>query len=187
MMVSSSGKCLRVEALDEVAVRAELIIAGKPDARHDGHVEDDVDGVGHLDADLGEGGADDAHRIGDDVHRPALHLAAGDVGAHLVCVGGRHPVVGGACVLLVAAADERAVLDAGDVVLRGAVIVAAGEFLLVELDHLARLASLLAERFQLRLAPVDPHDLVGLREGGALLDEGDDLLVLRRISHIFSS
>ena len=151
----------------------------------DRHVEHDVDGIGHFDADLGEGRSDQAHRIGNDVHRPALHLSAGDVRAHLIGFLGIHPVVGGAGVFLLAAADERTVLNAGNVVLRGAVVVAAGKFFLIELEHLARFARFLAQRCKLLFASVDPDDVVRAGELGALFDERNDFLVLGGVCHIF--
>ena len=168
---------LCVEALHKVAVLAECFKAVEPDARHDAHIEDDVDGVGDLDADAGEGGADDAHRIGDDVHRSALHLAARDLAEHGISFLGVHPIVGGACVLFVAAADERARFDAGDVIFRRAVVVAAGEFLLVEAEHFARAASFFAKGVDLSLAAVDPDDLIGLSELGAVLHKVKYLLI----------
>ena len=134
-------------------------------------------GVGDLDADAGEGGADDAHRIGDDVHRSALHLAAGDLAEHGISLRGVHPIVGGAGVLCVAAADERARFDAGNVVFCRAVIVAPGKLLLIETEHLARAARFFAKGVDLSLAAVDPNDLVGPGELGAVLHKVKYLLI----------
>ena len=168
---------LCVEALDKVAVLAQCFEAVEPDARHDAHIEDDVDGVGDFDADAGEGGTDATHRIRDDVHRSALHLAAGDLAEHGISLRGVHPIVGGAGVLCVAAADERARFDAGNVVFCRAVIVASGELLLIEAEHLARAARFFAKGVDLSFTAVDPNDLVGLGELGAVLHKVKYLLI----------
>ena len=176
---------LAVESLDEVAVLAERVVAVQPHPRHDRHIQNDVDGVGYFDADFRERGTDHAHGIGNDVHLSALHLSARNLAAKGVRLGGIHPVVDGTRVLLILAADERARLYAGDVVLRRAVIVATGQFFLVELDHLARFARFLPERFELRFAPVDPYDFVGLRELRAFLYEIEYFPILGKSLHLY--
>ena len=79
------------------------------------HRDDDVGGVGDLDAEHRLLGLEVAHHEGDDVHRAAPHAPPVEVGhdrLHLLRV---HPVVGGPRVLLVDRADVGAVLDARDV------------------------------------------------------------------------
>ena len=73
--------------------------------------------------------------------------------------------------------------DARDVVFRGAVIVAVGKLFLIELNHLARLASLFPERVDLRLTSVNPNDFVGASELRALFDEIKNLLVVGQCFH----
>ena len=167
---------LGVEALDEVV--AHLLGNGGAHAGHDAHVEHHVDGVGQLNAVLGKGGTHDAHGVGDDVHGAALHCAGVQLvklGVHLL---GVHPVVGGAGVLLLAAADEGAVLHTGHVVDGGAVQIAAGQLLLVELLDLAGRAGLGPQGVDLLLGAVNPDDLVGLGHFGHLVDPGQDGLVV---------
>ena len=75
----------------------------------------DVRGVGELDADVRDRRTERTHRERHDVERAAAHRAgveAQHLGAHLGRVA---PVVGRAGVVLALAADEGAVLDAGDV------------------------------------------------------------------------
>ena len=177
---------LAVEALDEIAVLAQLVQAHLAHAGHDLHVQDDVDGVGHFDADAGEGGADHAHRIGNDVHRSALHFAAGDIRRHLICLFGIHPLDDGMRhrVLFPAAADKGPVLHAGDVVLRRPVQIAVGKQLFVELDHLARRHGFRPQGVPLRFAAVDPDDLVRAGERRAVLDELQHFLVVGHVGHI---
>ena len=167
---------LGVEALDKVV--ADHVGHGLAHPRHDGHVEHHVDGIGQLNAVLGEGGAHHAHGVGDDVHGAALHGAGVQLfqlGVHLL---GIHPVVGGAGVLLLSAADEGAVFHPGHVVLRRAVEVAAGQLLLVELLHLPGGAGLRPQLLQLCLGAVNPNDLVGLGHGRHMVDPLQHGLVL---------
>ena len=146
-------------------------------AGHDRHVQHDVDGVGQLNAVFGKGRADRTHGIGDDVHRAALVAAAGDVVQHLVRFRRGLPVVGGTGVLFLFGADEGAALHTGNVVDGGAVQIAAGQLLLVELNHLAGGAGLLAQLLKLLLAAGDPNDLVGLDESDFVFDPVENRLV----------
>ena len=152
---------LAVQALHPVFAVAQNIQHSLAHAGHDGHVQHNVDGVGDLQADLSQGGPDGTHGVGDHIHGAALVAAAGNVEQHLIGALGLHPVVGGACVLFLAGADKSPAFHTGNVVHGGAVQVAAGQLLLVELDHFASLASLTAQVFQLFLGTVDPHDFVG--------------------------
>ena len=151
-----------------VAQRVEDVLSH---ARHDRHVEHDVNAVGELDADLGEGRADRAHREGDDVHRPALHRTLIDALEQFVRLVFLHPVVGGTGVLLLLGADEGASFHTRNVVDGGAMQIASGQKLLIEPDHLAGGNCFVAERFKLFLASVDEHDLVGRAQSDALIDE----------------
>ena len=141
-----------------VAQHVQDLLAG---AGHDGHIQHHVDGVGDLNAYLGEGGADGAHGVGDNIHGAALIAATGNVKEHLIGLLGVHPVVCRARVLLLLGADEGAALYPGHVVDGGAVVVAVGELLLVKLDHLACFAGLTAQVLDLLLRAVDPHHIVG--------------------------
>ncbi len=105
----------RVHARHELAVGAEHVERALAHAGHGPHARGDVRGVGELDADVRDGRAERAHRERDDVQRAAAHRAREErlqLGAHLGRVA---PVVGRAGVVLALAADERAVLDPGDV------------------------------------------------------------------------
>ena len=125
------GSAERVQGRDELAVAADALEGAVTDAGHDFHGLRDVRRVRELDAVAGQVGAERSHGEGDDVHRAALHAAVVEAPhgvAHLV---GVLPVVGGAGVLLVLAADERVALDAGDVARVGAREVRVGAQLLV--------------------------------------------------------
>ena len=169
---------LCVETLDEIAVLAERVQALLAHARHDDHIQNDIDGIGDLDADLGECGTDHAHRIGDNVHRSSLHLAARNVLAHLVTLFGALPDVRGTRVLFLGQADDRSRLYARNVVDRRSVQIAIGKEFLIEFDHLARGDRLCAKRLDLLLRAVDPDDLVRRRESRALLDKLQYFLII---------
>ena len=171
---------LAVEALDEIAVFTQLFEAGGADPRHDFHVENDVNGVGDFNAYFGERRPDHAHGIGNDVHRSALHLAAGDLLDHLISFIGRHPFDDGMRhrVLFFPRADKRSVLYAGDVVFRGSVQIAIGQKLLVELEDFSGSHGLRAQSVSLRLAAVDPDDFVRLSKRRAVFNKLQNLFVV---------
>jgi hypothetical protein len=125
----------RVEAAIEVGRVAEHPEGARPHARHDPHVQDDVDAVGQLDAHLRLRRADRPHDVGDDVHRPPLHRPVVELAELPVRLVRRHPVVVRPGLFLRLRADEGEVLHARDVGRVGAVEVAAGELLLVERDE----------------------------------------------------
>ena len=176
---------LGVETLYEVRRIAERFIDLRADARHDRHAADNVDRVGDLHAVLGKRRADRTHRVGDNVHRPAAHAPGVDIAQLCLHLVRRHPVVRGAGVLFLSAADERAALDAGDVVERAAVVYTARQLFLVELDELAGNVGLAAQLLELRLRTVDPKNLVRLHQRAALFDPVGDIMV-GRICHFRS-
>ena len=167
-----------VQAAVEVVRVAEHVERDATHAGHDPHVEHDVDAVGQLDADLRHLRAGRSHDVRHDVHRAALHRAVEELAELGVGLAGRHPVVGGAGLVLCRRADERELLDARDVVRVRAVQVAAGELLLVQrLDDLLR-DGLVRQPLLLGLAAVAPDDPVRLRERGHLRDPLEQLIVL---------
>ena len=97
-------------------------------------------------------------------------------GAHLVR---RHPVVGRAGVVLLLAADEGAVLDAGDVARVGPAVEAVGPLRLVEAQEGAAVDQLRGEALPLLLRPVAPHHPVGRGQGGDLPHPLEQRLVAR--------
>ena len=125
-----------VQAARELVVVAELLPGDVAHARHDAHADRDVERIGELHADLRQRRADRAHDERHDVHRPPAHAAVEQRRA-----AWRTPALGSIQLLVGPAmssagrADEGEVLAAGDVVGIGAVQVAAGQLLLVELDE----------------------------------------------------
>ena len=148
-------------------------------ARHDPHVEDDVDAVGDLDADLRViGDPSGPHDVRDDVHRAALHRAR-----RRACPAWRRrrpapsSCWSGPASSLVGVQMKVQVLDARDVVGVGAVQVAAGELLRVERDEHPGGHGLLGEVLVLVFRAVDPHHVVGLGHGRDLVDPLQEGLV----------
>ena len=174
-----------VEALDEIPVFTQLIQAHFAHAGHDHHVQNDIDGVGYFDADLGERRSDHAHGIGNDIHGLALHLALCNAVSQVIRLFGVHPFDDGMRhgILFVAAADEGSVLHAGNVVGLGAVQIAIGQLFLIETDELAGANGLFFERRSLFLAAVDPDDLIGRCDRRALFNELKYLFVVGKCGH----
>ena len=108
-------------------------------ARHDAHVEDDIDAVGDLNADFAEGRAMRAHEERDHIHRAAAHGAAKDFAELVVGLRRRHPIIVGSGVVLVLGADKGKMLRARHVVGRAAVQITAGQSLLVQRYQIAAL------------------------------------------------
>ena len=138
-----------MQALDEIIAVAQEIQHLLADAGHDGHGENDIDGVGQLDAHLGKGGADMRHAVGDDIHGAALHGAIKELAQLFVGLLGVHPVICRTSVLFLAGADEGTAFYTGYIIDRGTVQIAAGQLFLVELGQDALLNGLLPQLGQL--------------------------------------
>lgn len=170
----------RVHSTHEEAVGTEFVEDGLSHAGHGAHGDGDIGGVGDLDADRGEVRTERAHAERDDVHRPALHGAAEDAlfsREDVPHLGGSLPVVGRARVLLLLGADERPVLDPGDIGRVGGGVVRVGALDRVELLEGALLDELLAEPLVLRFGSVTPDHAVRLGQFGDLVDPRDQFLV----------
>ena len=161
---------LGVQTLDVICAVADSVKNVLADAGHNSHGHDDINAVGKLDAVLCKVRADNAHGVRYDIHRAALHRAVIDAVELFVHLLGIHPIVRGACVLLLAGADEGAILNTGNVVRVRAVQVAAGELFLVELYKLARAHRLVAKLFKLLFRAVYPDYALGLTKCGHFLD-----------------
>ena len=159
-----------VQAGDELAVVAEHVERLLAHAGHDPHAHGDVGGVGELHADVGDRRAERAHREGHDVHRAAAHrpgVEVGHLGAHLV---GLAPVVVRPGGVLVGGADERAVLDAGDVAGVGVRPVAVRPLGLVERRERAAGHEVGAQPVVLLCGAVAPVHVVGLEDALPVVD-----------------
>ena len=179
------GRAEGVQAGHPVAV-AQDVEGLLPHAGHDPHADGDVGRVGQLHADVGDGRPERAHREGHDVEGAALHGARvelGHVGAHLVRGA---PVVGGSGVFGIVGADERAVLDPGDVGRVGVGPVAVRTLGLVEPGERARGDQLRGQPVVLLGRAVAPVDRVGLQHCGPLVDPVLESLVAGRRSHVGS-
>ena len=160
-----------VEAANEiVGLVAQLLESAGTHSGHNIHVENNIDGVGDLNANLGESRTDGTHGIGDDIHGSVFHDAiihGGQFGVHLL---GIHPVVGGTCILFFAGADEGSILDAGNVVGQSTMIQASRQLLRVETSHLTGGNSLVFQSIQLLIAAVNPNNLSGFGQGDHFID-----------------
>ena len=139
-----------------------------PHPGHDPHIEDDIGAVGQLDADFTERGADRPHRERDNIHCPPLHAILENVTRAPIAFVRQQPVIGRAGVAFIPGADIGQMLGAGDVIEGGAVVNAAGQFFLVELDQLAGLERFFFQPVFFRLRSVAPDDAVRFAQLGAL-------------------
>ena len=120
-----------VEPFDKVAVFSERFQTIGSYARHDRHIEYNVNGVGHFNSDFGKRRADNAHGVGNDIHGASFHLSARDLAAQRVGFDRIHPIIDGTRVVLILTADKRTRFHTRNVVFRRAVIVATGQFFLI--------------------------------------------------------
>ena len=177
---------LGVKPLDVIRAVTQRVNHFFAHAGHNQHIEYNVNGVGQLNADLGKIRTDNTHGVGNHVHRSALHGAVVKLfqsGIHLIRF---YPVVDVACFLFGGGADKGSAFHTCHVVDRGAVQVAVGEQLFVQLDQLAGGAGFLAECLRLFLAAVDPNDLIRLGHCGHFIDPGQNVLVVGHNFHLLS-
>ena len=132
-----SSSPMECRPLTNLPVREMQLQRRAAHAGHDVHVQHHVRAVGDLHAVACQRRIERAHAVGHDVQRAALHAAGEQALIFVVRVGGCHPVVVRAGIFLVAGAHEGQVLDAGHIGRVGAGQMAAGKFLLVELEQLA--------------------------------------------------
>ncbi len=169
-----------VHARHEVAVLAEHVERAGAHARHDPHRNGDVGRVGELDADVGDRGAERAHRERHDVQRAPAHAALEQAAERLAHLGRVLPVVRRSCVGLVLRADEGAVLDARDIARVGQRQVRVGLLRVGEALERAGVDELLAEPVVLLSRPVAPVDAVRLGQCCDVFDPGAELCMAGR-------
>ena len=150
---------------------------------HDIHIQDNVDGIRHLNANLCKRRTDRTHAVRNDVHGSALHHAVikrRQLGIHFLRI---HPVIRRACVLLLTSADKGSVFHTSNVIRTGAMIQASRIFILIEGIKLVGVTirqsgNLCCQLIQLFLGTVDPNDLIRLAERDHFLDPLVDIRVL---------
>ena len=102
----------RVKARNEVAVSAEVLPHRFACAGHNVHVEDDVFGVGQLDAVFRDRRAERSHAERNNVHRAPVHTALVQTAHRRLEFLGVNPVVRRARVVFLYRRNERAVFHA---------------------------------------------------------------------------
>ena len=142
---------LAVQALNPVGAVAKRIPYLLSYTGHNSHIQDNIDGIRELYADFCERRADGAHGIRNDIHRAALVAASCNVIKHFVRFLRILPVVGRACVFLLAGTDKRSVLHTGNIVNRCAVQIAARQFFLIQLNHFTCRTGFRTQCFKLSL------------------------------------
>ena len=109
-----------MKAAGKVVGVAEMIESDLAHARHQAHVEHDIDAVRDLDADLAEARTRGPHEKRNHVERPAAHRAGINFRKLIVRLGWRHPIIVGARFLLLIGANESKIFGARHVVERAA-------------------------------------------------------------------
>ena len=163
---------------DALFVLVDFLEHRQADARHDAHVDNDVGRIRELDADLRHRAADRAHAERQHIHRAARHAAVEEVAELLPHFVGLDPVVRRARPILRVRADERAVLDAGDVAGVAARVIAAGPVLFIQLDERAAGDQQVAQLVVFLLRTVHPVDGGGPAKLDHFLDPAQQMLVL---------
>ena len=156
---------LGMQSFHEIAAVAQRLHDGCADAGHDRHIQHNIYRIGQFDTDFCKLRADYPHRIGDDVHLASLHRAVEQFAQLFIALGGRHPVVEVAGVLLFSRTDIGTPFDTRDVVHRGTVKITVGEQFYVELYYLACRHRFVAQLLKLFFTSVDVNDLVGRSQG----------------------
>ena len=161
----------RVQARHQLAV-AEHVEGALAHAGHDPHAHGDVGRVGELHADVGDGRAERAHGERHHVQRAALHGARVEPGhARRASPPGARQLLVGPASSSSLGADERAVLDAGDVGRVGVGPVASsGRLASSSRVNVPEATSSAAQPVVLLGRAVAPVDRVGLQDGSPLVD-----------------
>ena len=115
LLAGEERRANRVQAGNELAVRAEIVEHRLAHARHQAHVDHDIRGVGDFDADLANRRIERSHGEGNHVHRSSLHAAVEETKQGILHLRGLGPIVGRAGFIACLRADERAVLHARNV------------------------------------------------------------------------
>ena len=168
----------RVKTLHVSAGLRDLLINRPAHPRHDAHARDDVGAVGNLNPILRDRRPDRPHAERNHIERAAFHAVFKEaVHFRLHHVRGL-PVVCRSGILFRLRADERALLDAGDVA-----DVATDEDrvraqLLIQPETGSRGHNEIAHRLVFSFRSVAPKDSVGFRQGGNFVHPGDDRCIV---------
>ncbi|MPN20484.1 hypothetical protein SDC9_167863 [bioreactor metagenome] len=166
-----------MEAGDEFTV-AKGLQNLRAHAGHDPHVGNNVCAVRNLNADLGDGRADGAHRERNHVHGAAMHAALVEAGHGLLEFVGIDPVVRRAGVLLFLGGDKRPVLHARNVRRIAAEENATGALFRIELGGRAACYHLGEQAVVFFLGTIAPVDAVGFAHVLDFLDPCEQLFVV---------
>ena len=122
----------------------------------------DVGRIRNFDTDLSDGGAERAHAEGYDIHGPATHRTIKQPVENALHVTPAHPVIGGAGVFFVDAANESAILDPRYITGVRACQEAVGAQIGIEAGESARTDELLTKPIVLFLRTIAPDDMIGV-------------------------
>ncbi len=176
--------CLGVQTANEVVGGVTQVLKCLcAHTSHDVHVQNNIDRVSQLNANLCQRRTDRAHGVRDNVHGSALHYAViqrNELCLHLFRI---HPVIGRACAFLCLRADKGTVFYTSYVVRKCAVIQTARELIRVQLVHLVTVAfrqrsNFFCQCIQLFFRAVDPYNLIRLCQSDHFVDPLQYIFVL---------
>ena len=165
-------------AVEFIAV-AELLEGDVAHARHDSHAERYVKGVGEFNPHFRKRRTWRSHEVRNHVHRTSAHCARAIAAKLLIHFLRRHPVIRWAGFLLVHSAYKCGLFDTGDIVGIRAMIIAAWQLLLVELDQNPLFDRFSRQRPSFRLRAIAPEDVFRLAKFHHLRDPGQHGLIGR--------
>ena len=131
-------------------------------AGHDGHTQNDVNGIGKLNTDFSKLCARYAHGKRDGIHGSSLHGTveqSPQFGVHLIR---SNPVVGWTRILFLRRADYRSLFVSRYILGIGAIIQTARQLLLVQFNHFACFQSNSLDLLKLFFAVVEPDNIIRL-------------------------
>ena len=158
--------CFGMQATDKVVGGvAKVFESLLAHSCHNVHIQNNIDGVCQLNANLCQRGTNWAHGIWDYIHGSALHNAVIQREQFCLHLFRIHPVVGWARIFFFLCANKSPILYTGNVVGGRSVIQATRKQLFVELNHFPGRNCLVAQLIKLLFGTVNPDNLVRLREG----------------------
>ena len=153
---------------NEFTVRSQNVVNRIAHPGHDFHVDDNVGRIRNFDTDLSDGGTEWTHAERYDIHGPATHRTIEQSVEDALHITPAHPVIGGAGVIFVDAADESAVLDPRDITGVRACQEAVGAQIGIEADESTRTDKFLTKPIVLCLRTIAPDDMIGFDKIGHL-------------------
>ena len=162
-----------------VRVVAEPLNRDFSHARHDPHAEDDINGIGNFEADLGKRRIRRSHDVGDDEHRATAHRAFQQAMKFCVSFCWLSPIICRSSLLFRRCADESELLDPRDVVRIRSMQIGTRDLFLVELEQHTSLHGLIEKKLIFTIGTVAPENVFRVGERSDFVHPIEHRLVVR--------